>query len=167
MASMDVDMSSGKPAEERLAEFDAKLAELRADPEKAAQFSKDLRQRVRNAFEDLHKRGSSLDSDPEVQKVRSQIKAKIESDAGSQFGEELQISPATKAWKHVSFDLWYATDAEFEQDDASGRHRELTEIFERAARDCAGADSTVCFHSHQTVREKNGDYFRYFYFGFL
>ena len=82
--------------------------------------------------------------------------------------EDLRISFPSEALTHIWFDLWYATDEQLQRDMSSGRHGELAAIFSQAAREYAGAESEVRFHSHQYVREKcGGNYFNYYYFGFL
>ena len=145
-------------------EFDAKLAELRADPVKASQFKADLEGKIRKGFEDLSKREASSPPDP----TESELRGHIEARAGKQFGPNLRISFPNRARTYVWFDLWYETDQELQQDAVSGHHRELIEIFSEAAREYAGAEPEVRFHSHQHVREKcGGNYFNYYYFGFL
>ena len=145
-------------------EFDAKLAELQADPAKAVKFKADLVAKIRKGFEDLSKRKASSAPDSR----ESELSKLVEGRAGTQFGSDLRISSPNGAWTHIRFDLWYATDEQLQRDMASGRQGELIEIFSQAAQEYAGAESEVRFHSHQHVREKcGGNYFNYYYFGFL
>ena len=160
-------MTSKRPPWTR-EEFDAKLAELAADPAKAASFKADLVERIGKAFEDLSKVQSSSERDSEEQEIRRKIESYVEERARAKFGSDLRVSFPNAARTYVGFDLWYATDEQLQQDTASGRHGELTAIFSEAARECAGAEPVVHFHSHQHVREKwGGNYYNYCYFGLL
>ena len=137
--------------------MDARIAELQADPAKAAHFKEDLLERIKRAREDLPKHVAALEAHP----IRKIIVSRFEEEAGVSFGSDLHIGFDNEL-THFRFDLWYATDDRLERDKASGRHDELTEILRRAAREFAQADSEVYFHSHQFVREQcGGNYFLY------
>jgi len=93
--------------------------------------------------------------------VKAAIQGFVAERAGTDLGAELDIGFSLDM-RHISFDVWYQTDRELEQDKSSGRHEQLAEIMRSAARGCANAESSVRFHSHQFVREKySGDYFAY------
>jgi hypothetical protein len=112
-------------------EIDAQLAKLRADPEEAARFGIELRQKIKNAFKELQKRPSRAETDPEWRRLIYAIRSQVEKQAGTQFGEDLHIWPTNPKWTYVIFDLWYQTDEQLSRDNESGRHRELTEICNR------------------------------------
>lgn len=138
-------------------EMDAKLAELKADPAKAACFKAGLIEKTKKAFDNLPKLQAVLDAHP----IRRKIASYFEEKAGVNFGSDLHIGFNVDL-THLRFDVWYTTDEQFERDKDSGRHGELAEILQEAARKFAQAESEVYFHSHQFVREKcGGNYFHY------
>jgi hypothetical protein len=149
-------MTSKKPPWTR-EEMDAKLAELSADPVKAARFTANLIEKTKKAFEDLPKLAATL----EVHPIRRKITSYFEQKAGVSFGSDLHIGVNAEL-THFRFDVWYRTDEQFGRDRESGRHGELADILREALREVAQADSEVYFHSHQFVQEKcGGNYFGY------
>jgi hypothetical protein len=94
--------------------------------------------------------------------ISAAIKESIENQTGRSWQKDLHIGYNLDL-TYVGFDVWYESDEDLERDRSSGRHEELTEIMQRAAKQIADAESEVRFHSHQFVKEKyEGDYFRYF-----